>query len=145
MQRWARPGVTLALHQQMPDHDGEFACGRDGGDVLAAPGPHAQKEGPQRSGSTSGRPCRLDEHAARMTATLLGDPPMVCWTWARLADARVQPEITHELLRLVEARHVADRRLHRQRDGHVDAGNEHLERSKSPLSPCGLHLVIRES
>lgn len=60
---------------------------------------------------------------------------MVGRTWPGLSDAWVQPEIAHELLRIVEARHVADRRLHRQRDGHVDAGNGHQP----------LHAFIRES
>ena len=69
------PCVALALHQQMPDHDGEFARGCDGCDMLAAAGPDAQEEGPQRSRRACGRPGRLDEHAARMSAALLGDPP----------------------------------------------------------------------
>lgn len=119
----------------MPDHDGELACGSNGRDMLAAPGSHAQEEGPQRSRCACRRPGGFDKHAARMSTTLLGDASMIGGTWPGLSDARVQPEIAHEFLRLVEARHVADRRLHRQRDGHVDTRN----------GPQPLHTFILES
>jgi len=42
-----------------------------------------------------------------------------------LPDARVQAEIAYKLLWFVEAGHVADCRLHRQCDGHINAGNGH--------------------
>ena len=77
MQGWSRPGVALGLRQQMPDHDSELACGGDGCDVLAAAGSHTQEEGSQRSRRTRRRPGCLDEHAAGMASSLLGDPPVV--------------------------------------------------------------------
>ena len=53
------------------------AGGRDRGDMLTAPGAHALKEGAQRARHARRRPRRLHQHAAGVTASLLGDPPMV--------------------------------------------------------------------
>src|SRR5208282_5979499 len=89
-------------------------------------------QGPRRSG---GCPSRLDQHAAGMSPPLLGDPTMVCWTWSRLPDARIETEITHELLRLDEAVDVADRCGDGERHDHVDAGDRH--------QPCD--VLVRKS
>jgi hypothetical protein len=118
----------------MPDHDGELACSRDGSDMLATAGPDAEEKSAQRSWRSRRRPGRFDEHTARMSAALLGDPTMVGGAWSGLPDAWVQAEITHKLLRLIETGHLADRRLHRQRDGHVDTGDGHQ----------ALHAIISE-
>lgn len=66
---------------------------------------------------------------------LLGDASMIGGTWPGLPDAGVQPEIADKLLWLIETGYLADRRLHRQRHGHVDAGNGHQP----------LHAIIGES
>ena len=70
-----------------------------------------------------------------MSTALFGDPPVVGRPWPGLPVAGIQPEVAYKLLWLVEAGRVADRRLHRQRDGHVDTGNGHQP----------LHAVILKS
>src|SRR5580704_19497707 len=83
-----------------------------------------QKESAQRPRRRpGGGPSRLDQHSAGMSAPLFGDPAMVSGTWSRLPDARIETEITHQLLRLAEAVDVADRRDDGERHDHVDAGD----------------------
>ena len=87
--------------------------------------PDPQKESAQGPGRAGGGPSRLDQHAAGMSAPLLGDPTMVRGTWPRLADARIETEITHELLGLAEAVDVADRCDDGERHDHVEAWDRH--------------------
>src|SRR6516225_11976207 len=81
----------------MPDQDGKLACRRDGSNVLPAPALHAQKETAQRARAARCDPARLDQHAARVPAALLGDPPVISWPRSGLPHARVQPEIADQL------------------------------------------------
>src|SRR6516225_1310323 len=106
----------------MPDEDSKLACRRDGSDVLPAPALHAQKETAQRARAARRDPARLDQHAARVPAALLGDPPMIGWPRSGLPDARVQPEIADQLLRFGKALDIADRGDQRERDDHIMPG-----------------------
>lgn len=109
-------GPLLAVHSLAPGLEFHIAqlLGRQGGTsprvTLASPrsrqrvfvrmprprhavraGSHAQEEGSQRSGRTSGRPGRLDEHAVRMTTALLGSAhgrPHLARTIGRLGSTR---------------------------------------------------------
>ena len=58
----------------------------------------------------------------------LGDPPVVGRPRPGLPHTRVQPEIAEQLLRSLEARDVADRRLERERYDHVNAWDRHQAR-----------------
>jgi hypothetical protein len=98
--------ASFAFAQEMPDQDGKFSSGRDGGDVLSAPSAHALEEGPRRARHTRRRPCRLHQHAAGVSASLLGDPSMVSRSWSGLPDTRIEAEIADKL----EALGRADRR-----------------------------------
>ncbi len=130
MQGGTGPEIALVLGQQMPDQDGELARRCDGRDMLSPPGLHAQKEAAQRTWGARCRPGGLDQHAAGMTAALLGDPPMISGARPGLPHARVQPEIANELLGFGKARDFADRGNQRECYNHVDAGDGH-----QPLDP----------
>jgi hypothetical protein len=93
--------------------------------MLIAAGPHAQEERAQRTRRSRRRPGGLDEHAARMSAALLGNPPVISRSRSRLSDARVEVEVADKLLRLLEAPNLADRRHDGERHHHVDARNCH--------------------
>src|SRR5215472_17795498 len=99
----------------MPDQDSKLACSRDGSDVLPAPALHAQKETAQRARAARCDPARLDQHAARVSAALLGNPSMTGWPRSGLPHARVQPEITDQLLGFSKALDIADRGDQRER------------------------------
>ena len=77
VQRRPGPRIAFAFAQQMPDDHRELAGGRDGGDMLTAAGAYSQEERAQRTWRSRRRPGRLDEHAARMSAALLGDPAVI--------------------------------------------------------------------
>jgi len=66
VQRRSGPCIAFAFAQQMPDDHRELAGGRDGGDMLTTAGAYSQKERAQWTWRPGRRPCRLDEHAARM-------------------------------------------------------------------------------
>jgi hypothetical protein len=51
VQRGPGPRIAFVFAQQMPDDHRELPGGRDSGDMLAAPGSHAQEEGAQRAGA----------------------------------------------------------------------------------------------
>src|SRR5262249_44576998 len=89
VQRRTCPEVVLVFCQKMPDQDGELACRRDGGAVLPAPALPAQKETAQRARAARRDPARLDQHAARVPAAVLGDPPVICWPRSGLPHAWV--------------------------------------------------------
>jgi hypothetical protein len=112
----------------MPDQNGELASRRDGGHMLPALRSDPQKESAQGPRRPGGGPSRLDQHSAGMSAPLLGDPAMVSGTRSRLPDARIETEITHELLRIAEAVDVADPCDDGERHDHVDAGDRHQPR-----------------
>jgi len=119
------PGITFAFTQKMPDQHRQFASRCNSRHVLTAPGAHAQKESAKRSGRPRGRPSGFDQHAASMSAALLGDPSVVGGSRSRLPDAWVKAKITHELFRRFEPARVSDRGYDCQRDDHVDAGDGH--------------------
>ena len=77
VQRRPGPHVAFAFAQQMPDERRELTGGRDSGDMLTAAGANSQEERTQRTWRSRCRPSRLDEHAARMAAALLGDPAVI--------------------------------------------------------------------
>jgi hypothetical protein len=70
-------------------------------------------------------PGGLYEHAAGMTAALLGNPAVISRPWSRLPDTWVQAEVADKLLRFVKARHIANRSYDRKRHHHVDARDRH--------------------
>ena len=74
VQRRSGPRIAFAFAQQMPDDHRELAGGRDGGDMLTTAGAYSQEERAQWTWRPGRRPCRLDEHAARMSSSLLRDP-----------------------------------------------------------------------
>jgi len=90
---------------------------------MAAPGPDPDEEGVQRSGRLGGRPGGLDQHRPGVTAPDFADPPVMGSTEARLADARVEPEVAHQLLWALEPADVADRRHQPGRHRQIDAGD----------------------
>ena len=92
------PDVVGLLAQHVPDDHRELPRGSDGRDVLAATRCDPLVEGSQWSWRARGRPCCLDQHAARMATALLGDAAMISWSLARLAHARVEAEIGDKLL-----------------------------------------------
>ena len=72
VQRRTTPEVALALCQQIPHQNGELACRRDGGNVLAAPG----LKGSSATGPGSAlRPSPPRPACRRVPAAFLGDPP----------------------------------------------------------------------
>ena len=79
----------------------------------------------QRTRRSRCRPSRLDKHAARMPTALLGDPAVIRGPRTRLAHTRVEAKVAHQLLRLLEASHVADRRHNGERHHHVDPWDCH--------------------
>jgi len=109
----------------MPDDHRELPGCRDGGDMLTAAGANPKEEGAQGTGRSRRRPGGLDEHAARMSAALLGNPSVISRSRSGLSDARVEAEVADELLRLPEASNLADRRHDGERHHHVDARNCH--------------------
>ncbi len=109
----------------MLDYDSQLASRRNGCHVLTPPSSDAQKEGPQRSWRSCGRPGSLYQHATGMASALLGDPPMVGRSGARLPDAGVYAEVADQLLRTVEASNISDSRCHGERHHHVDARDCH--------------------
>jgi len=142
-QRWAREHVVLVALDHRPAQHRELAGGRDHGDLHPAAGPHAFKEGAQRTRGLDRHPSGLDQHPARVGATLLGDPPVAGGLAARLLDARVDPEIGHQLLGPPEPAKVPDRCHDRQRDGGVDAGNGHqpLDFRASETRPSSASMI----
>ena len=104
----ACPVIILPLRKQMPAEDGQLAGHGDGSDLVAPLRPDPHEEGMQRSRCLGGRPRGLDEHRPGMTASGLADPAMVGGAETRLAHARVQAEVAHQLLRALEPGDVAD-------------------------------------
>jgi hypothetical protein len=74
-----------------------------------------------------------------MATALFGDPAVVDRSRSRLPDARVQAEVTDQVLRSREAPDVADRGQHPERDHHVDARNRY-----QPLAVLISQDVARE-
>src|SRR5580700_9366238 len=109
VQRRPGPHVAFAFAQQMPDEHRELTGGRDSSDMLTAAGADSQEERTQWTRRSRCRPSRLDEHAARMPTALLRDPAVIRGPRTRLAHTRVEAKVAHQLLRLLEASHVADR------------------------------------
>ena len=61
---------------------------------------------------------------------------------ARLADARVQTEVAHQLLRGGEAVHVADRGHQAGRHRQIDAGDGHQAGDRRIVQRRGRDLLI---
>jgi len=118
-------GAVLAIEASRLARNGRDWHRRDRSDVLAAPALHPKKKATQRTWRTRCGPARLDEHAARMPAALLGDPPMVCRSGSRLPHTWVQPEIADQLLGFGKTLDIADRRDQCERDNHINAGDCH--------------------
>jgi hypothetical protein len=73
-QRRALEGVVLALDDHVPAQHRQLAGRRDDGDLHAAAGADALEEGAQRSRRLCRHPGGLDQHAAGVGVSLLGDP-----------------------------------------------------------------------
>ena len=101
--RQPRPKVILLFRQDMPAKNCKLARNRDRSDLMTSPGQNAHKEGLQRARRLGGRPGRFDQHRARMAAPDLADAPIVGRAQARLANARIESEVAHELSRMAEA------------------------------------------
>ena len=114
----------------MPDDHCELAGSRDGGDMLTAAGTDPKEKSAQRTWRSRSGPGGLDEHAARMSAALLGNPSVISWSRSGLSDARVETEVADELLGSVETTRLADRRHDGKRHDHIDARDCH-----QPLDP----------
>src|SRR5207244_9675970 len=102
-EQWATPRIILLRGEQLPGKDGQFARGRDGGDLLATPTADPQEECPQRAGCLRSDPRGLHEHPARVRTTLFRDAAVVGGLQARLSDAGIETEIAHQLLRRAKA------------------------------------------
>ncbi len=124
-QRRPRERVVLAVGDKVPAEAGELACSRDDSDLHPAARADSLIERAQRAWCLGRRPCGLDEHPARVRATLFGDPPVRRGLSAGLAHPGVEPEVADELLGRAEATEVADRGDDRERDGRVDTGDRH--------------------
>lgn len=109
----------------MPDHDGEFTRGRDCRHMLATPWPDPEKESSQGAWRARRGPDRLYEHAASMTAALLGNPAVISRPWSRLPDTWIEAKVADKLLRFVETGHIANCSHDRERHYHVDARDRH--------------------
>ena len=108
-QRWPGPREIFLPAEDVPNDDGQLACGRNGGDLVTPLGANAQEEGPQRSGGVRSRPGRFNEHPARMSAADLADMAVLCRLQARLPDSWVQPEVADQLLGRSKPGDIADR------------------------------------
>ena len=86
-QRWTAERVVFALDDQMPAEHRELAGGRNDRDLHPTAGADPLIERAQWSRRLDRNPRRLDEHPARVRATLLGDPPVAC---RRSADWRTR-------------------------------------------------------
>ena len=95
---------------QVPAQHCKLAGNGDGSNLMTPPRPNTHEEGVQRPGCLGRRPSGLDQHGAGVAAADLADAAMVGGAETRLAHARVQSEIAHQLLRAGEAADVADRR-----------------------------------
>ena len=93
--------IILALRQQMPAEHSELASHGHRGDLMAAPGADAHEKSMQWTGRLSRCPGRLDQHGARVTAADLADATVMGGSQSRLPHPRVQPEIAHQLLWLL--------------------------------------------
>src|ERR1700690_1620315 len=93
--------------------------------VATAAGADSQEERTQRTRRSRCRPSRLDEHATRMPTALLRDPVVIRGPRTRLAHTRVEAKVAHQLLRLLEASHVAYRGYDGERHHHVDPRDCH--------------------
>jgi hypothetical protein len=128
----------------MPAEYGELAGDGDGGDLMAALGADTYEEGAQRPRRLGRRPRRLDQHGARVTAADFADAPVTGRARSRLPYPRVQPEITHQLLRTLEPADVADRRNDPGCDREVYARDRHQSSDRGIVDRDLCNLAVEE-
>ena len=104
-------------------------------DLVAAAGADADEEGVQWPRGLRRRPGGLHQHRPGVAAPDLADPPVMGGAETRLTHARIETEVAHQLLGVLEAVDVADRRHEPRRDGEIDAGDRHR--------PLDRHIVQR--
>ena len=68
-------------------------------------------------------PSRLDQHCTGVRSASLADPSILNRPEAGLPHPRIEPDVTHELLRAGESLHVTDRGNEAGRDRQIDAGD----------------------
>jgi hypothetical protein len=73
MERRASEGIILALGQQVPDENRDFARGSNRGDLLSASDFDTNEKGVERPRRSCRSPGRLDQKTPRQGPALLGD------------------------------------------------------------------------
>src|SRR6202035_1836431 len=73
MERRASEGIILALGQQVPDENRDFARGSNRGDLLSASDFDTNEKGVERPRRGCRSPGRLDQKTPRQEPALLGD------------------------------------------------------------------------
>ena len=121
----------------MPDQDDQLAGGGDCRHLVTAPVADPQEEAPHRTRRLRRCPGRLDQQPACMGSPMLADPAVLRQSKPRLSNARIEPEVTDQLLRLLEAGNIADRRNDAARHDRIDACNR-----QQPLHAGIIHRVF---